>query len=201
MGRVITISRQFGSGGREVGKRLADALACAYYDKELIKKVAEESGFAESYIEKYSESNFTRNYQFTFGGSFVNYTQSPSDKIQIAQSKIIKELSEQGDSVMVGRCADNILKEREPFKVFIYSSDMDLRINRCYDKVPIDKDKSKKEMQKMIQDIDKQRAKYYSFYTGQEWGNMQNYNLCIDTSVVSIKKAVDIIIECLKEVK
>ena len=198
MSNIITISRQFGSGGREIGKRLADELLYSYYDHELVKRVSDESGLAESYIERYSESSFTRTYPFTFGNAFSNYSQPPSDKVQIAQSKIMKELSEKSNCIIVGRCADYIIKEHNILKIFIYSSDIDARINRCYDKVPTDKSKSKKEMQKMILDIDKQRAKYYSYYTGQEWGNMSNYNLCIDTSAVNIKKAVATILEFCK---
>ena len=200
MSNIITISRQFSSGGREIGKRLADALLYAYYDRELIKKVAEESGFAESYIERYSEGNITRAYPFTFRNTFVNYIQSPRDKIQIAQEKIITELSEKSDCIIIGRCADCILKEHTIIKIFVYSSDMDARINRCYDKVPTDKSKSRKEIEKMILSVDKERAKYYGFYTGREWGNMLNYNLCIDTSIVSIQKAVDTILEFCKTI-
>lgn len=195
MSKIITINRQFGSGGREVGKRLADALMCAYYDKELIKEVSEKSGLTEDYVEKYSESNFTRNYSFTFGRTIpASYIQPPSDTIQIAQSKIIKELSKKGDCVIVGRCADAILDDQNPFKVFIYSSNMDTRISRCHEKVPTDKDKTKKDMEKMILNIDKQREKFYNHYTNKTWGDMTNYNLCIDTAKIDIKKAVEVIL-------
>ena len=194
MNNIITISRQFSSGGREIGKRLADSLLYAYYDAEIIKKVAEESGFCESYIEKYSEANITRGYNYTFGQTFS--TLSPSDQVQIAQAKVIRELSTKGDCVIVGRCADYILKDSNNFKVFIYSSDMEQRIKRCYEKVPADKNKTAKEMQKMIKAIDKTRSKNYNYYTGQDWEDMTNYNLCIDTSVVSIKQAVATILAC-----
>lgn len=194
---IITISRQFGSGGREVGKRLADALGYSYYDKELIAKVAENSGFHPDFIESNSESSFTRSYSYTFARSFSVYNQSLSDKIQIEQNKVIKEVADKGNAVIIGRCADYVLSDEKPFKVFIYSSDMGSRIKRCYDKVPEDKTKSAKEMEKSIRKIDKTRSKYYEFYTGQSWSNLENYNLCIDTSTVGVMKAVEIIISAL----
>ena len=200
MNKIITISRQFGSGGREVGKRLADALMCAYYDKEIIKEVAVKSGLSEEYVEKYSESTFTRNYPFTFARTVpTTYIQSPSDKLHLTQVNVIKDLSNKGDCVIVGRCADAILENQNPFKVFIYSSDMDVRIKRCYEKVPADKEKTRKEMEKMIISVDKQRTKFYSHYEGKIWGNINNYNLCIDTSKVDIKKAVEIILLAIEK--
>lgn len=163
MNTVITINRQFGSGGREVGKRLADALNIAYFDKEIINKIAEKTHLSPSYIE---------------------------------QTKIIKKLAEEQSCVIVGRCANNILKD-SAFRVFIYSSDIEKRIQRCYDKVPTDKNKSREEMQKMILSIETQRAKYNQYYTGDDWMNMSNYNLCIDTAKVDIKKAVSLIVMAL----
>ncbi len=194
MSKIITISRQFGSGGREVGKRLADALLWSYFDRELIEQVATETGLDKGYIEKYSESVATRNHPYVFGRTFIAYQQSPSEKIQLAQLKIIRELAEKGDCVIIGRCADYITREQNPFKVFIYSSSMDFRIDRCYDKVPADREnKTEKEMQKEIIGIDKRRRKYYEYYTGLGWGAIENYNLCIDTSAVGIQGAVEII--------
>lgn len=199
MNTIITIGRQFGSGGREVGKRLADALEFAYYDEEIIKAVADESGLHPDYLSKYSEAKATRAYPFVFGRT-LSYQRPPSlaEDVQILQMKIIKELATQGNSIFVGRCADYILREENPFKIFIYASDMNTRVQRCYDKVPADKDKSEKEMVKMILSVDKERSKYYEFRTSQKWSDMQNYNLCIDTSVVGVKGAVEIIVKALE---
>lgn len=197
MNKIITISRQFGSGGREVGKRLADKLNYAYYDKELINAVAKESNLSEDYIEKYSEAALSRSFPLVFGNSFYSYSIQPSEQVQIAQSKVILELAHKGDSIFVGRCADYILSESKPFKVFVYASDMDFRIERCYRRVSEEKIKSEKDMKKKILKIDKQRASYYEFYSDQKWGDIENYNLCIDTSKLGIKATVDIIIAAI----
>ena len=196
MNTVITVNRQFGSGGREVGKRLADALNIAYFDKEIISKIAEKTNLSPSFIEQYQEVSATHQYSFTFGRTFSMPVLTPNDTIQIEQTKIIKKLAEDQPCVIVGRCANDILRETA-FRVFIYSSDMEKRIQRCYDKVPADKNKSTAEMKKMILSIDKQRAKYNQYYTGEDWMNMSNYNLCIDTAKVDIKKAVSIIVMAL----
>ncbi len=196
---IITISRQFGSGGREIGKRLSEALGYEYFDKELITKVAEDTGFHEDYIEENSESIFNRFYPYTFGRSFVSYQQLPTDTIHIAQNKILKEIAKKDNCVIIGRSADVILMDYNPFKVFIYASDMNFKVERCYDKVPEDKTKSLKEMQKEIQRIDKERSKYYEHYTGQKWGVVSNYNLCIDVSVIGVKKAVEILVSLINK--
>ncbi len=196
MNRIITINRTFGSGGREVGKRLADSLKTAYYDKELLAKIAKETGLAEVYIKHYDESA-TRTFQFTFGRSIPFYRQSPTEKIQIAVAKIMKEVAEKGDAVFIGRCSNYILRDSSPFKIFIYASDMNFRVSRCFDKVPLDKDKGETNMIKEILTVDKKRAKYHELYTGQNCHDMENYNLCIDTSKFGIKGTVDIILKAL----
>ncbi len=193
MNKIITINRQFGSGGREVGKRLADELSIAYYDKELLEKMATESGLSAEYIAMYDEKS-TRNFGYTFGRTFSGYQQSPSDIVQLNYTKVIRQVGEKGNAVIIGRCANQILQDQSPFKIFIYSSDMDFRVNRCFEKVPSDREtKSEKQMAKEILKIDKQRAKYHEFYTGQTWMDMSNYNLCIDTSMIGIRGAIDLI--------
>ncbi len=200
MSSVITFNRQFSSGGREIAKRLADRLNFAYYDKELIAKISEETNLAPSFIEQYSEAATSRSFSFTFARTFSRPTPqlSPNDKIQIAQTKIIKDLSEAGDCIIVGRCANYTLFDKA-FKVLIYCSDMDARIKRCYQKVDADKDKSEQEMRKQIVAIDKQRSKYHSYYTGQERLDVNNYNLCIDTAKIDLQKAVEIIEKAIED--
>ncbi|MFI3168739.1 MAG: cytidylate kinase-like family protein [Faecalibacterium sp.] len=193
MGNIITISRTFGSGGREVGKRLAEALGYAYYDKELINLIAEETGFAKEFVEKYSESGFGQTYAIHTARTFTVPYQMPGEQLQIAQSNILKKIAEEGNCVIVGRRADYILREYDPFKVFVYATDMDSRIARCYAKVPEDKALSEKAVEKNIRVIDKDRAKYYNYFCTQKWGDMQNYNFCVDTSKVEVKKAVDML--------
>ncbi|MFI3227336.1 MAG: cytidylate kinase-like family protein [Clostridia bacterium] len=197
MNTVITISRSFSSGGREIAKRLADELNFAYYDRELIDAISEETGLSKDYVEQFSESNISRVFPIHIAQTFIMPVTMPSDSLQITQTNIIKRVAEKGNCVIVGRRADYILREKNALKVFIYASDMDERIERCYKKVPTDRVKSPKEITKEIQKVDKTRAKYYNYYTDQNWGSMQNYNLCIDTSVIDIKKAVEIIIAAL----
>lgn len=190
--KLITINRQFASGGREIGKRLADELKIAYYDKELIAKVVSETGFSADYIARFEETAASRIFPFTFGKTMTLGYDMPQSTVQVAQTKIIKFLGTNQDCVIVGRCANHILKEHA-FKVLIYSSDMEQRIQRCYDKVPEDKVKTKEEIKKNILAIDKIRARYYEYYTSTNWLSFKNYNLCIDTAKISVKQSVKMI--------
>ncbi len=197
MTRIITINRQFASGGREIGKRLADLMGSAYYDKELIDSVAADTGLNPEYIEKYSESALSRSYPYTFGRTFIAYNNLPTNIIQNSQTKIIRDLADKGDCVIIGRAASYLLRDVKPLSVYIYASDMDFRINRCYQKNPLDKNKSTKEMQKEILTIDKQRAKYYEYITNQKWQDINSYHLCLDSSKIDLKKVVNIIFEAV----
>lgn len=199
--RIITINRQFSSGGREVGKRLADALNIGYYDKELLDEIAQKSGFSSNFISELDEST-VKNYHFTFGQAFAYYNNSPMTELLQVQSETIKQIAQKESAIIIGRCADYILKDEKPFKVFIYSSDMNVRVKRCYEKVPADMGvKSEQEIIDNIKSIDKKRAKYYEYYTGQKWIEMSNYNICIDTSKIGIKAAVEIILNALNDVE
>ncbi len=197
MSNIITLSRQFGSGGREVAKRLADALDFAYYDGEFIDAVAEKTGLCKEFVEKYSERNLSRNYPFTFGRTFGTSIQSPTEQVHLEQFKLLEEFAK-SDCVIVGRGADYLLRAQNPFKIFIYASDMNFRIQRCYDKVPEDRSKGENAMRKQILEVDKDRSKYYDYITGQKWGEMVNYNLCIDTSVFGVKKTVETIVSAMR---
>lgn len=201
MKKIVTISRSFSSGGREVGKRLAQELGYAYYDKQLLKKISQETGFSSEYIEKYGESSASYlSYPITIAQTLISTYQMPNESIQIAQTNIVREIGQKGNCVIIGRRGDRILKdEKSILKVFIYSSDMDQRIQRCYKKSPEDKDKSPQVMKKKIIAVDKDRAKYYRYYSDQNWGVMDNYNLCIDTSKIDIKQAVKLIILAMQD--
>ncbi len=193
MKKIVTISRTFSSGGREVGKRLADLLGYAYYDKELIGLIAEQTGFSKEFVEKYSEGQFSRAYPIHVARTFTVPYPTPSEQLQVAQASILKKIAAEQDCVIVGRRGDYILRKENPLKVFIYSSDMMQRVKRCQEKVPEDALLSGKELQKKINQIDKTRSRYYNFYTAQEWGEMHNYNLCIDTSIIDVKTAAEMI--------
>lgn len=195
--KIITINRQFSSGGREVGKRLSEKLSYAYYDKEIFKAVAKESEISSDYVEKNQETS--AKLPLTFVNSFFEYTQTYEDKMKIAENTVIKELSNRGNSVIIGRCANYILKDKKPFSVFVYSSNMETKINRCYEKEPKDRVKSAKEMEAEIRKIDKIPSDYYKSVTNETWNQIDNYNLCIDTAVMSIDKAVEIIITAFEE--
>lgn len=198
MNKIITINREFGSGGREIGKRVADILSIAYYDKEIVDKIAEETKYNPQYIENFSESIASRSYPIVFSKTLMSIYTPPNDTIQSIQAKIIRDMASISNCIIVGRCASDILRKEDILKVFIYSSSMEQRINRCYDKVPSDRDKSKEEMKKLIMSTDKAREKYHNYYTLNKWKDMTKYNLCIDTSKINVKIASQIIAEAYK---
>ena len=148
MNKVITISREFGSGGRELGKRLAEALGIAYYDKEIITEIANRSGLAEEYVSSVIEKKTINYYPITVGRAFrtqVNPHLDMTMKVYTQQSDIIKEMASKSDCVIIGRCSDHILREYDPFKIFIYA-DLDSRLSRCRQRAPEDEHLSDKEM-------------------------------------------------------
>ncbi|MFI3229813.1 MAG: cytidylate kinase-like family protein [Bacillota bacterium] len=199
MRKVITISRQFGSGGREVAKKLAESLQIPYYDKSILAKIAQKTEFSEEYIDSIVENKGTLELALTYNNTFISTAYySPIEEVQRAQREVLEHLAEKSDCVMVGRASNHILKDIA-FKVFIYSSDMDKRIDRCFNKVPEDKlTVSRLAMEKRIIKIDKKRAKYNKIYSDEKWFSMNNYHLCIDTAKIDIDTAVAIIVEAVK---
>jgi len=195
---VITISREFGSGGRELGKRLADILDIAYYDKEIISAIAGKSGLDERYVANISEKGI-RTYPLTFGRTLSLYTdvQDNNMKILVTQQQILKELADKGDCVIVGRCADVILREYNPFNLFIYAS-MSSKIRRCRERASADEKFTDHEMEKRIKRIDKERAKYSELFLDVKWGAKEGYHLCINTSDIEIEKLTPFVAEYAK---
>lgn len=187
--RVITISREFGSGGRTIGKQVAEKLGIPCYDNELLTKIAEESGFQENYIKEageYAPGGFLSN-AFSHRGSNPNN----ADYLWQIQYKIISELAEKGPCVIVGRCADYILKDKaDCLKVFIHA-DMALRAERIV-KVYGEREQSPEQR---LKDKDKRRAAYHRFYTDMKWGHAQNYDLTLNSGTLGIDRCVDIIAE------
>ncbi|MBO5143500.1 MAG: cytidylate kinase-like family protein [Clostridia bacterium] len=190
MNKIITISREFGSGGREIGKRLADELNYAYYDKEIIAAIAKETGLEEEYINNISERGIYP-YAFQFAKSFSLYTpfQSNQTDILVAQQKIIKEIAKKGNCIIVGRGANVILKEYNPMNIFVYA-DMNSKINRCKQKGNEDEKLTDKELANKITQIDKNRKEYHKILSNLEWGEKENYHLCINTSNLEIKEII-----------
>ena len=190
MNKIITISREFGSGGKEIAKRLADELGYAYYDSEIIKLLAKETNMSEEYIENISERGVYP-YAFQFAKSFAMYSamQNNQTEILVKQAKILKQIAQKGNSIIVGRGADTILKDYNPMKIFVYA-DLESKINRCKQKAKEDENLTDKELEKKIKNIDKNRKELNNLISNTEWGKKENYNLCINTSNIEIKSIV-----------
>lgn len=187
---VITLGREFGSGGRELGRRLADHLQIAYYDKEILSEIAKRTQLTEEYVHNVVEHHPYPLLPITIGHSlYPDMTFQIQQSVYVEQSNIIKEMASASDCIIVGRCADYILRDIKPFRIFVYA-DMESRISRCHQRAPEGEHLSDKEMKQMIQKVDKGRAKYYEFYTGEKWGDKSSYDLCINTSNVVIKELV-----------
>ena len=192
---IITISREFGSGGKEVAKRLSDKLDIAFYDSKVINQLLMEKGLSEEVINDFDYKKFSTNFNFNFASSFRDYKENISNKVFEEQSDLILNLAKKESGIFVGRCSDFILSEMNPFKIYIYSSDIDFKIDRCLEKEKNkeEENKSRKEILKSINEIDKKRKEYYEYYTDNDWKNNSNYNICIDVSKFGIKNTVNII--------
>ena len=185
--RIITISREFGSGGRTVGKKVAEKLGIPCYDAELVEKIAEESGYAEEYIKEEGE--------YASGGWISTILSDRTngltnqDKIWNIQSRIIMELAEKGPCVIVGRCADYVLKDKaDCLTVFVHAS-IEKRAKRIVEEYG----ETDETPEQRIKDKDKRRDAYYRFYTDMKWGEARNYHLCLDSGELGIDKCVDIV--------
>ena len=186
--KIITISREFGSGGRTVGRMVAEKLGIPFYDKELVDQVALESGFAPKFVEEHGEhSPGSSLFSYAFapqGVPGVMNGLSTADFLWNIQCNVILQLADKGPCVIVGRNADYILKDRQDaLHVFVYRAD---RIVRLYGE-------SEKAPEARLQEKDKRRRVNYQHYTGRTWGMSQNYNLSLDTGVLGIEQCVDII--------
>lgn len=186
--KIITIGREFGSGGREIGEKLAKKLGIPCYDKEIVEQVAIESGLLKEEIEKkgeYLSASGKMSTIFTLYNLYSNMTKD--DIIWHAQVKVINQLAEKGPCVIVGRCADYILRERnDVFNVFIYS-DMDKRKER------IAKLYSDIAPEKLIKEKDKKRAAYYRHFTEMEWGEARHYDICLNSGALGIDECVKVL--------
>lgn len=200
MNKIITIGREFGSGGRELGRRLAEELNIEYYDKEIITEIANHTQLSEEYVSEILEHRIHHLYPITVGRT-INFSSDYQIKqiqsIYIAQCEILKKLAEKSSCVIVGRCADYILKDYNPFKIFVYA-DMESRITRCLKRNDENGELTRKKIKRHILKIDKDRAKYYQYYTGLKWGDKSNYDLCINTTDTIIKDIVPIIAKMFK---
>ncbi|MDO5425723.1 MAG: cytidylate kinase-like family protein [Eubacteriales bacterium] len=187
--RIITIEREFGSGGRELGKRLADSLGIPCYDQELIDEVVKLHNLNPEYIEHISESDIRTVYPRTIGHRFSSMRAVANDSIKVAasQKKVIERLASQGDCVLVGRGADVILKDQKPFRIFVYADQVS-KIDRCLTRS--EKGENKNEILRQMKRIDKNREIYHELLSDTKWGGKENYHLCVNTSGQEIKSLV-----------
>ncbi len=188
---IITLSREYGSGGRYIGKLVAEKLGIKLYDKEFVKKVAEETGLSEEFIKNNEQkrdalADLNNGYYFGLNNA---------DELFLKESEIIKNTAEKESCVIVGRCADFILNDRKDVtKVFIYSN-MENKVKRATEFYGLDKAKAEKEITR----INKLRANHYKHYTEKEWNNPNNYDICINSDTLGVEKSADLICEIVNK--
>ena len=192
--RIITISRECGSGGRFIGEEVAKKLGITYYDKNIISQIAEKSGLSPEYVQENAELSPKRGlFAYAFAGRDIT-GKSVEDLVHEAQRKVILDLAEKEPCVIIGRNADYILKDRDDvLNVFIHG-DMPEKIKRITRLYKV----NEQEAVKMMADTDKRRGTNYSFYTDQKWGKASNYTLCLNSSQLGYDRCEKIIIECSK---
>ena len=199
--RIVTISREFGSGGRTVGRMVAEQLGYKFYDRELIQLVANQSGFALEFVEETDEYSTTSSllYNLSMGGTYAQAGFSPDhlppvDKIQILQNNIIRELAEKDPCVIVGRSADYILRDRtDCLNVFVHA-DREIRMRRAVEEYGF----PEKNIEKLVAKRDKARASQYRHYTDRTWGMADNYHLTLNSGVFGLEKCCEIIVSLAK---
>ena len=192
--RIITISREFGSGGRFIGKEVAKQLGIKYYDKDIIAQIAEQSGFSAEYIEEKAELSPKKGlFAYAFAGRDIT-GKSVEDMVYEAQRKVILDIAEKESCVIIGRNADFILKDRDDvLNVFIHG-DMPEKVKRICKLYNV----TEADAVKMINDTDKRRRTNYNFYTEQKWGMAGNYTLSLNSSQLGYDRCEQMIMECVK---
>lgn len=195
---VITIGREFGSGGKYIGEKLAEELGIKLYDKEILNKVSDEIGVDLEVLESIDEKQ-EQSFWYTYAMGLYSSQESidsinevPSnEKLFIEQAKIIEELADKEDCIIIGRCSNIILKNKpNVLNIFVYASDMNFKINR---KMKYGNFKDIYEVEEMIETTDNERAKYYNYYTNKVWGNREDFDLLIDTSKIGVDNTIKLI--------
>ena len=191
--RIITISREFGSGGRFIGEEVAKKLGIAYYDREIIGQIAEQSGLSPEYIQENAELSPKKGlFAYAFSGRDIT-GKSVEDMVYESQRKVILEIAEKESCVIIGRNADFILRDRnDVLNVFIHG-DMPEKVQRIMGLYNVEE----KEAVKMMVDTDKRRMANYNFYTEQKWGKASNYTLCLNSSQLGYDRCETIILDCM----
>ena len=198
---IVTIGRQFGSGGREVGEKLSKKLNVPFYDKELLKRAAKESGLCEEIFENFDEkptSSFL--YSLVMDPYSLGYTNNGFElplnhKVFLAAFDTIKKIANEGPCVIVGRCADYALQDYNNCINLFIKAPIEQRIKRISSKYNLSEDKAKD----MIYKKDKQRASYYNYYSTKKWADIKNYHMSIDSSFLGIDKTVDMLVEFIAQ--
>ena len=200
---IITISRQFGSGGREIGKKIADSFGIAFYDEELIALAAKESGFSEDIFEKADEApsnsflySLVMGYNPMVSMFFRNDDLLTNDKLFSIQSKVIRDIGKKGSCVIVGRCSDYILREEKNLTRIYFHADTEFRIKRIMELYNL----SEKEAKTSIIKADKKRNNYYNYYTGNEWTDLKNYDIIINSSKTGVENTISTVVNYIKTV-
>ena len=198
---IITIGREFGSGGRELGRRLAEELGYEYYDREILEEISKRTELSVEYVHQIIENRPHSLLPITVGRSMTyvdHHTLRQLAAVYREQTKVIREMAAKSNCVIVGRCASYILRSHNPFRIFVHA-DMDSRVRRCMEHIDTGEKITEKEMRRHIKSIDKGRAKYFRFYTEKKWGARENYDLCINTTDVVIKDIVPVIAKLFKD--
>ena len=196
---VITVGRQYGSGGREIGTKLAERFGITYYDDLLLKKAAEESGLCEELFRSFDERPKSFLYSialdpYSLSMNHINSRGSIEQQVYLATHDTIKKLADEGSCVLIGRCADYALKDRTDVVNLFITAPLENRVERVAKRNAISPDEAKERIRK----TDKSRAAYYNFYSAKEWGDAKSYDLCIDSSLLGIDGTVDLLSELLR---
>lgn len=196
MNKIITISRQYGSGGREIGEKLAKELGIPFYDNEIITRAAKETGFAEAAFQR-AEQKATNSLLYSIAMGLNSYgnqefgfsTLSIDDQIYLAQSEVVHKMADEGPCVIVGRCADYLLRDKKNVvNVFIWAK-LESRVKRAIEVYNMPANKAADQILK----IDKRRANYYNYHANEKWGRADNYHFCIQSDFVGIDRTVELL--------
>lgn len=197
---IITIGRQYGSGGREIGRKLALRLGIPFYDRDLISRAAKKSGFSEDLFEQLDKrATNSLLYSLTMFGSTGLNGMSLTDQLFLAQANIIREIADSGPAVLVGRCADHVLREYENRFDFFITGSLDDRLQRI--QTHDDYELSGKSPRAALEKMDKQRSTYYNYYTGKVWGKSDHYDLCIDAGRLGVENSIEVILAYVNALK
>ncbi len=188
--KIITVSREFGSGGRELAKRLADYLSFSYYDHEVISAIANETNLDENYVDEMLQKGIQNTIPIHISSRFHYFPllQQTTD-LMVKQTEFIKKAAQKSDSIFVGRASDILLKEYQPLRIFVYA-DMESKLNRCKERASTQENLSDKDYIQKIKQVDKERSRNYDILSNTKWGHKESYDLCINTSNVEIKSII-----------